>query len=152
MQLNEHAVRAYNEKAMSLLRQLTTGPTQPPVTGDSAFQPDVHISGTFTDEDIGLEMSRRDREGNDVSTTFYHEGKTIELAGEGYQVLKCVTEGMRKAPDLRDAVSVILLIDLIFDWIQTRYKDATSLSMTEFVLHHASQKDSRISSTRSVGI
>ena len=141
MQLNEHAVRAYNEKAMSLLQQLTTGPTQPPVTGDSTFQPDVHISGTFTDKDIrDLKMSRRDREGNEVSRTFYHEGKAIELAGEGYQVLKRVAEGMRKAPDLRDAVSVPLLIDLIFDWIETRYKDATSLSMTEFVLQQASQK------------
>jgi hypothetical protein len=141
MQLNEHAVRAYNEKAMGLLQQLTAEPAQPPVTGHSSFQPDVHISGTFTDEDIkDLRMSRRDREGNEVSKTFYHEGKTIELAGEGYQVLKRVAEGMRKAPDLRDAVSVTVLIDLIFEWIEARYKDATSLSMTEFVLHQASQR------------
>ena len=141
MQLNEHAVRAYNEKAISLLQQLTAEPTRSTTTGHSTFQPDVHISGTFTDEDIkDLKMSRRDREGNEVSKSFYYEGKTFELAGEGYQVLKRVAEGMRKAPDLRDAVSVTLLIDLIFDWIETQYKDATSLNMTEFVLHQASQK------------
>jgi hypothetical protein len=141
MQLNEHAVRAYNDKAMRLLQQLTTGPVQPPATGHSSFQPDVHISATLTDEDIkDLKTSRRDREGNEVSRAFYHEGKTIELAGEGYQVLKCVAEGMRKAPDLRDAVSMTVLIDLIFDWIEVRYKDETSLSMTEFVLHQVTQK------------
>jgi hypothetical protein len=141
MQLNEHAVRAYNDKTLSLFQQLTVGPTQPPVTRHSTFKPDVHISGTFTDEDIkDLKMSRRDREGNEVSKSFYHEGKTIELAGEGFQALKRVAEGMRKAPDLRDAVSVTVLIDLIFDWIEARYKNATSLSMTEFVLPQASQK------------
>ena len=141
MQLNEHAVRAYNVKAITLLQHLTAELTQPPASAQSSFQPDVHISGTFTDENIkDLKMSRRDREGNEVSKTFCHEGKTIELAGEGYQVLKRVAEGMRKAPDLRDAVALTVLIDLIFDWIEARYKDATSLSMTEFVLHQASQK------------
>jgi len=141
MQLNEHAVRAYNEKAISLLQQLTAGATRPPVTGHSTFHPDVHISGTFTDEDIkDLKMSRRDRDGNEVSKAFHHEGKTIELAGEGYQVLKRVAEGMRKAPDLRNTVSVSVLMDLMFDWIEARYKDATSLSMTDYVLHQASRK------------
>jgi len=141
MQLNEHAVRAYNEKAMSLLQQLTAESTQPPVTGHSSFQPDVHISWTLTDEDINdLKMSRRDREGNKVSESFYHEGKIIELAGESYQVLKRVAEGMRKAPDLRDAVSMTVLINLIFDWIEARYKVETSLSMTEFVLDQVTQK------------
>ncbi len=141
MQLNEHAVRAYNKKAMSLLQLLTAEPAQATVTGHSTFRPDVHISGTFTDEDISdLKTSRRDREGNEVSKAFYHEGKTIELAGEGYQVLRRVAEGMRKAPDLRNAVSVTVLMDLIFDWIEARYKHATSLSMTEYVLHQASQK------------
>ena len=141
MQLNDHAVRAYNDKAMSLLQQLTAESTQPPVTRHSSFQPDVHVSWTLTDEDINdLKLSRRDREGNEVSKSFYHEGRTIELAGEAFQVLKRVAEGMRKAPDLRDAVSVTILIDLIFDWIETRYKNETSLSMTEFVLAQASQK------------
>lgn len=141
MQLNEHAVRAYNEKAMSLLQQLTAEPTQPLATGHSTFQPDVHISGTFTDEDIkDLKTSRRDRQGNVVSKTFYHEGKAIELAGDGYQILKRVAEGIHKAPDLRNSVSVTVLMDLIFEWIEARYTNNTSLSMTEYVLHQANQK------------
>ena len=98
MQLNEHAVRAYNEKALRLLQELTEERPQPRATRHSSFQPDIHISATFTDENIiDLKMAQGDREGNEVSKTFYHEGKTMELAAEGYQVLKRVAEEMRKS-------------------------------------------------------
>jgi hypothetical protein len=141
MQLNEHAVRAYNQKALSLLQELTEERSRPRAAHPSSFQPDIHISATFTDENIiDLEIGQGDHEGNEIGKTFHHEGKTIELSGQGYQALKRVAQGLRKAPDLHDAVSGSVLVDLIFDWIEARYTEATSLTMTEYVLHQVSEK------------
>lgn len=136
MKLNEHAVRAYNEKASSLL-QLLTVRSQRPTAKRAAFAPDVHVTATIPYGDIReLKMSRPDREGNEASKSFYYQGKTVEVAGDNYQILKRLAEGMHKSPDLRNSVSVTVLTSLIFDWIEAKYKDGTTLSMTEYLLGH----------------
>lgn len=135
MQLNEHAVKAYNEKALGLLRNLVVRPLGPPANTNPTWRPDVHVAASVPYQDIrNLKTSRSDREGKEASKAFYHEGKTVEISGDGYQTLKRVAEGMQKTPDLRDSVSMSVLTSSIFDWIEARYKQVTTVSMTEYVL------------------
>jgi hypothetical protein len=134
MKLNEHAIKAYNAKATDLLQQLTVRPARQRGK-KSSFVIDAHVSATIPFTELGnLKMSRSDREGNEASKSFYHEGKTFEIGGDNYQILKRIAEGMHKAPDLRNTVSVKVLTSSVFDWIEQSYKKATTLSMTEYVL------------------
>jgi hypothetical protein len=140
MKLNEHAVRAYNLKAIGLLQQLTVRPV-PLKPKKAAFLMEVHVSATIPFKEMGgLRMSRSDREGNEASKSFYHDGKTIEIAGDNYQILKRVAEGMQKTPDLRDTASISVLTSLIFDWIEESYKKSTTLSMTDYVVQQLEPK------------
>lgn len=136
MQLNPKAAQAYNERANALSSQLTARPSQHPPASTERFVPDAHITATIPFQDIigEIKMNRRDREGKEAGKGFYHEGKTMELVGEGYQILKKIAVGMHKAPDLHMSVSVTLLIDLIFDWVKEQYTRATTFPMTEYVL------------------
>jgi hypothetical protein len=134
MKLNEHAVRAYNAKANDLLQQLTEEPARQRRV-KASFAIDAHVSATIPLTEVhDLKMSRSDREGNEASKSFYHEGKTFEIRGDSYKSLKRVAEGMHKTPDLRNTASVKVLTSLIFDWVEQSYKKATTQSMTEFVL------------------
>lgn len=85
-------------------------------------------------------MSRRDREGNEAGKAFHHNGETFELVGEAYQALKKIAVGMQKSPELREAVSVQLLIDLIFEWVKNKYLGVTMRSMTEAVLEECEKR------------
>jgi hypothetical protein len=136
MQLNPKASQAYNERANTLFPHLTAQPSQRPRVSNQRFVPDVHVTATIPFNDIigEIKMMRRDREGNEAGKAFYHEGQTVELIGEGYQILKKTAVGMHKAPDLNRSVSVAFLIDRIFDWVKESYKQATTLPMTEYVL------------------
>jgi len=136
MQLNPKASQAYNERANTLLPHLTAQPSQRPRASNRRFVPDAHVTATIPSQDIigEIKMMRRDREGNEAGKAFYHEGETIELIGEGYQILKKIAVGMHKAPDLNGAVSVTFLIDRIFDWVKESYKRTATLPMTEYVL------------------
>ncbi|HYX72537.1 MAG TPA: hypothetical protein VE732_07185 [Nitrososphaera sp.] len=136
MQLNPKASQSYNERANTLFPHLTARPSQPPRTSVLRFVPDAHVTATIPIQDIigEIKMMRRDREGNEAGKGFYHEGQTVELIGEGYQILKKIAVGIHKAPDLHRSVSVTFLIDHIFDWIKESYKRATILPMTEYVL------------------
>lgn len=141
MKLNEHAERAYNDKASSLLQQLNVQSMRPQSHARQAWRPDVHISATIPFKDIrDLKTSRRDREGKEASRAFHHEGKVIEIAGDGFQLLKRIAEGIHKSSDIRDCVSVSVLIDLIFDWIQATYKGETSVTMSDYVLQQVGKK------------
>jgi hypothetical protein len=134
MKLNEHAIRAYNAKATDLVQKLTVRrarqrPKKP------SFVVDAHVSASIPFTELrNLKMSRSDREGNEASKSFYHDGITFELGGQDYQILKRVAEGMHKTPELRDTVSVTVLKTLIFEWIEKTHKKTTTLGMTEFVL------------------
>jgi len=134
MKLNEHAVRAYNAKATNLVQKLIARPPRQNAKNPS-FAIDAHISATIPFEELlNVRMSGSDREGNEASKSFYHNGQTFEICGEDYQILKRVAEGMHKTPELRDRVSVAMLASLIFDWIAENHKKTTTLSMTEYVL------------------
>lgn len=136
MQLNPKASEAYNKKANNLFPHLTARPSQRQRVSNRRFVPDVHVTATIPSHDIigEIQMMRRDREGNEAGKAFHHEGQTIELIGEGYQILKKIAVGLHKAPDLQQSVSVAFLIDHIFDWVKENYKQTTTLPMTEYVL------------------
>lgn len=136
MQLNPKASQAYNERANTLFSHLTARPSQRPQASSRHFVPDAHVTATIPFQDIigEIKMMRHDREGNEAGKAFYHEGQTVELIGEGYQILKKIAVGIHKAPDLHQSVSVTFLVDHIFDWVQESYKQTTTLTMTEYVL------------------
>jgi len=136
MQLNPKAAQAYNERANTIFTHLTARPSQRPRVSIRRFVPDTHVTATIPSQDIigEIKLMRRDREGNEAGKGFHHEGQTVELIGEGYQILKKIAIGMHKAPDLHISVSVAFLIDHIFEWVKKNYRRETTLSMTEYVL------------------
>lgn len=136
MQLNPRAAQAYNERANTIFPHLTARPSQRPRASTRRFMPDAHVTATVPFKDImgEIKLMRRDREGNEAGKGFHHEGQTVELIGEGYQILKKIAVGMHKAPDLHMSVSVAFLIDHIFEWVRKNYRRETTLPMTEYVL------------------
>jgi hypothetical protein len=58
----------------------------------------------------------------------------IGLFDDNFKNLVRIAEGMQRTAGLRHSISVELLIDLIFDWAEQRYKKLLTTPMTEYVL------------------
>jgi len=141
MKMHPEAANNFNEKANALPGQLTIRAARNQ-SARQGFVPDVHITANIPFQDIigEIRMSRRDREGNEAGKAFHHNGETIELVGEAYQTLKKIAVGMQKSPELRDSVSIQLLIDLIFEWVKNSYLRTTGHAMTDYVLMESEKR------------
>src|SRR5436305_885055 len=143
MQLNPNAAQAFNQKVEDLLQGLAPESSSSSTeVSERHFVPDVHIMASIPQEDIigEIKVSRSDPAGNETGKVFKHEGQTIQVVGESYQKLKQIAQGIQKSPDFRNTVSVTLLIDLIFEWLKEKYKQATTQSMVEYVLSECEKR------------
>src|ERR1043165_4156825 len=138
LKLHSDAIKNFDKKADALLENLIPHPSPPRRTYKAPVEPEIHVSATFSDENIIGEIQTSwfvtDRNGDEVGKFFEHEANFIGLFGEGYKNLVRLSEGMQKTRELRNTVSVHLFNDLIFTWVQSKFVNQTSLSMTEYVI------------------
>jgi hypothetical protein len=138
LKLNSDAVKNFNKKADELLLQLAPHPSPPRRRNKIPAVPEIHVSATFTEENIiGELLTNRfvaDQNGDVVGRFFEHNDGFVGLFGEGYKNFLRLSEGMQKAKELRHTVSNQLLTDLIFSWLQGKIVNQISSPMTEFVL------------------
>jgi hypothetical protein len=134
LSLNDEAAKNFDKKAENLLTEISARPTPDRRSGPA--DPDLYVSAHIPEKDLigGIKFGQMDYLGRE-SAKFWDEGITeIGLFEEGYKNLVRIAEGMQRTEALRDKVSVELLTDLMFDWLEKRYKKVLTIPMTEYVL------------------
>lgn len=136
LELHPDAVVDFNEEADKLLLELKPISQELSPTHKNSFHPDTFVSAHITDKDIigEIRTGRVNQTGSEVAKYFGYNDITIGLEGESYKKLESVSQKMQRRKELYKKVSVTLLTNLIFDWLTDKYKNATNLSMIEYVL------------------
>lgn len=136
-ELHPDAARNFDTKASDLLISLTTNPQEETFDPRNRIQPDAHVSRTYTEKDLigapkftGME----DHLGREVAKTFEHNGELVNLHGESYQELRKLARAIQRLRGFRDAVSTDFVVDVVFEWMEERYKHTTTLPMTEYLI------------------
>jgi len=115
LQLHPEAAKNFDEKANNLLLEL--GP-RALKTSNKQVKPERFISHHLTPRDIAGEIRSglTDNEGNRIAIFFGHDGKLIGLSGKSYQRLVTLSGAIQSTQSFRNAVSLNLIEEVIFDW------------------------------------
>jgi hypothetical protein len=132
--LNDEAAKNFDEKAERLLTEISA--QDAPVKRSGQIDPNLHISAHIPEKDIIGEIKtfHTDYLGREDSKFWEERGVLIGLFDENFRNLVRIAEGMQRTESLRNTVSAELLIDLIFNWVEQRYKKLSTVPMTEYVL------------------
>lgn len=143
MNLNLHpnAVKYFNENGESLLKELIVKSRIPQniITNEKSskgsFKPDVFISAHITEKEIigRVNYGYSDILGNTVGKCFRHLNNDVELVGESYKKLSVLSEKLNKTKTLQNIISKSTLEDLIFSWIEIKYKNETKVEMIGYI-------------------
>lgn len=134
LELHPDAAKNFNEKASSLLSELSPKPKRSRRSKGS-FIPDWFIAYELRKGDVIGEITLRTTLNGDVTGVFFQDGAvSIGLHGESYKKLIRLAEGIQKIKTISGKISRVTITNLIFDWIKERYRHTTSLCMTEYVL------------------
>ncbi|MCA1636394.1 MAG: hypothetical protein LC802_22560 [Acidobacteria bacterium] len=136
LELHTEAAKNFNSKAEGLLAELTSVPLTPHQGHQGPLDPDVHVAAHFNPQNIigDVKVKYIDYSGNEVAKSFELGAARVGLFGDGYKNLVRIAEGMHKSRAIQNAVSLGLLIDLIFDWVRLRHQAAPVPQMTDYVL------------------
>jgi hypothetical protein len=134
LELNNEAAKNFNEKAEKLLTEIVLQP--PPKEQSGPIDPNLHISAHIPEKEFtaGIKLGHMDYLGREDAKFWEEAGALIGLFDENFRNLVRIAEGMQRTVTLRNTVSVELLIDLIFNWVEQRYKKLLTIPMTEYVL------------------
>lgn len=136
LELHPQAATNFNLKAEVLLAELTSVPLPSRQGHHGPLDPDVHVAAHFNSKNIigDVEVRHIDYSGNELAKSFELGVARVGLFGDSYKNLVRIAEGMHKSRALQNAVSLGLLIDLIFDWVRHRHQDEPVPQMTDYVL------------------
>ncbi len=142
LDLHPQAANNFNVKAEGLLAELVSVPRPARRGHQGPLDPDVHVAASFGPENIigDIETRHIDYSGNEVAKSFEEGGRLVGLSGDGYKNLVRIAEGIHKVRQLHDAVSLQLLVDLIFEWATLRRQGAAAPSMTDYVLRECEKR------------
>lgn len=100
LKLHSDAAKNFDKKANDLLVELTPHPQPPRRKTRTPVEPEIHVSATFTEEDIIGKIQESwfvtDRNGDEVGKFFEHKDGFLGLFGEGYKNLVRLSEEMQK--------------------------------------------------------
>lgn len=133
LEFNQEAAKNFNEKAEKLLLELVVRPGH---NQEFSVDPELHISARIPEGDLigGIKLGHMDYLGKEDAKFWEERGTLIGLFDDSYKNLVRLAEGMQRTSGLRNIISVELLIDLTFDWIQRKYKKLVAVPMSEYVL------------------
>jgi hypothetical protein len=135
LELYPDAIKNFNEKAEKLLCEMSSIAEDRLPTYETSFRPDVYVSAIFSDNIIGpVKMGFTNLLGEQSARYFKQGDRYVGLFDEGHTNLVRLAEAMQKTKVFRETVSIGSIKDLLFEWIETKYKQATDLPMVEYVL------------------
>jgi hypothetical protein len=136
LELHPDAAKIFNDKASSLLCEIAPLPAELQPNHKPSFQSDGFVSGHIKEKDIigEIKLSLVDHTGKEMAKIFRYNGKEIGFYGDNYKKLVNLAEDIQRTATFHDTVSVILVKDLLFEWMKERYEDSTALLMTEYLL------------------
>lgn len=102
----------------------------------TSSNPNLHTSFHFNETNIigEIKYGWTDSSGKKAARAFVKEEGLVGLFDDDYKNLIRVAEGFQKSINPKGAVSIELLEELLFDWIQLKSRNETDLNMSEFVL------------------
>lgn len=110
-------------------------PVSPSASGASqGFKPQVPVTIISADElQGGLRTTLHNRSGKEIGKVLHESAKTFRIEGEDYLELVRIAEGVHRAPDYGRAVSLSLLIDLVFAWLIAARQGTTTAPLRSFL-------------------
>jgi len=101
-----------------------------------SFPSQVFVSHSFKAHEIIGEMKygESDFKGDEVSRYFEHCGKLVGFNGDNYIAFDRICVAIQRIPSLREAISLKVVKDEVFEWIKLRHKDQISQSLLDFLL------------------
>ncbi|HEV7737828.1 MAG TPA: hypothetical protein VGO47_10720 [Chlamydiales bacterium] len=141
LEIHLEASRNYNQTAEELVASLQAVPrplNQKPGPPD----PNIHSVQTFRPEDIIGEIGFgwTDFTGNVVAKAFEEKGEMYGLFGEDWLKLTRLAEGLQRKIIPQGVVSSKRLSELIFVWVQHKYRQTSILTMTDYVLSECAKE------------
>jgi hypothetical protein len=99
-------------------------------------RPDIYTGPTINEDEItGFTLlGLSDEFGNCTAKLFIHDQVKYGLHGEGYKKLVRLTESIQKTNQLRRFISVETLGEIIFQWVESKFKDTSTAPLSEFIL------------------
>ncbi len=70
-----------------------------------------------------------------MAKSFEHDCQLVGLRGEGYQELRKIATGIQRLRAFKDTVSADFIVDVVFEWMEKKHKNATSVLMTEYLIN-----------------
>lgn len=137
IKINSEARRNFDQKANELLLELR--PIERSASKrDRRFAPDLHMEAKITEKDIigKIKQAVSDHKGNEIGKSFCYQGRHIGLFDINYKKLQDLAQAMLRANSLKNFISMKYLLDVIFEWMEGRYRNATSANMVKFVLEN----------------
>ena len=132
-----HVINSDGERLVGLLK------VQPLDLGSQGgFESRKPVSGKINAEDMVGEPILGDSNafGDSQSKYFIEAGNRVTLAGDDYAQLRRFIDKVLRTKPFSEGVSNEFLETESFKWIRARYRDASTGSLSEFLLHRYEQE------------
>ncbi|HEX8370739.1 MAG TPA: hypothetical protein VF604_19495 [Pyrinomonadaceae bacterium] len=138
LQIHPEAAVNFNQKAEGLVSKLEIDPYQAERHPRSSFLPEINIREVKASNIVNTGYS--DDFGNEIAKIFKHETDFVGLFEDNYKDLVRLGEAIYKNKSIRDRVSLKLIVQLIFEWIEMKFKQTASLTMVEYLIAECETK------------
>jgi Apea-like HEPN len=144
LQIHPEAARRFDELGNQLLAKLAPEQQLVRAHTQQGFRPDIHPVFNIPEEDIvgGVQVKKLffNGAGEEVGRLFEHEGHWIGVVGEDFKALVHLAERLHQSEPLRDVTSITFIHETAFDWMEGKYKNGRSESLTEFVVKRTEEE------------
>ncbi len=120
------AVKNFNEKADILLSELVPFSPKSFNTNKGSFRPNYPISSNFGKNDNRAVVK--------LIGYFKHNEQLIGLRKESHKKVEQLARDLQGKKALKEKVSIDLVTELIFSWMEKRYKNLTDSPFVDYVL------------------
>jgi hypothetical protein len=138
-QIHPEAAKRLDELANQLLAKVAPEPELAQVRGD--FRPDIYAVANIPEQDIIGELqvtkSIVDGTGEEVGRFFEHENRRVGLIGPGFKSLTELASRIHDTQDLKGTTSLEFILDIAFEWLEGKHKNARPESLTQYVVKRA---------------
>ncbi len=123
----------FNSQADALVAELAP---RPQAAARSSFDPERFVSHTVQASGIiGPPcLGTVDASGREIGRSFVHGHEMVGLSDDSYVRLARLIDAMHRAPAIEKAVSPSVLLGLVFQWMEHRFKGESLPTMTAYVL------------------
>ena len=140
LEFHPEAARAFNEEAETLVRAVEP---QPQIQARKpSFRPDISVAANIAEKDLlgEIRVGLSDGFGNPTGQFFHRGNELVGLVGQGFKSLMKLAERIQSTASFRDKISTKCVADLTMFWVEKRYRDETTVSLTHYLLAECALK------------